>query len=214
MSKGYIPGLPGSGSASGMPEAPTDTVYTARGGQWVELSDSVPFNYFKWSNDTVNPPGAGEISGNATDLANITELRVSTSTATLIDVAFILSPIRATNAISLTKDQVATAFGNFTVTGPAVNNLLYYSIPVISRGAGANFGEDSDIIFDLYSFNNKAHFLATSTDTVPIGIDPANPSFLGPLTLDKSEGFTLVDAATGAIRNDSGRTLDFSSWHD
>lgn len=55
--------------------------------------------------------------------------------------------------------------------------------------------------------NNGASFFASSVTTINIGTDSVNPSFLGPLTLDSATGITLTDAATGTVRNDSGRVI-------
>lgn len=50
-------------------------------------------------------------------------------------------------------------------------------------------------------------FLATSDDTITVSLDPNAPSFLTGFNFDGSDEFELFDAATGAVKNVSGRTL-------
>lgn len=54
---------------------------------------------------------------------------------------------------------------------------------------------------------NGASFFASSFDTITITDSTVLPSFLGPLTLDHNDEITLIDAVTGAVRNDSGRVI-------
>lgn len=203
--------------ADGMPEAPADGPYVAEGDAWSKLEDSTPFNYFTWSADTVTPPAAGVISANAADLANVTELRVSTSTNNLIDVVFILEGMGSGNSISLTQDK-AGKFGSFRVKGKVTSNLLYYTIPVEFRGGSTSFDDASNIIFDLYAFENGAlSFSVLTRDRIPltggISTDPLNPTYLTSLEIsEQSGGFELVTtgpwANTGAVLNNTGFDID------
>lgn len=55
----------------------------------------------------------------------------------------------------------------------------------------------------------KLHFSMYSVDAIPIGTDPNNPTYItGAVMIGSSSSqFTLLDAATGLVRNDSGRTI-------
>lgn len=57
-----------------------------------------------------------------------------------------------------------------------------------------------------------ASFFASNANATAIVIDdtPALPSFLGPLKIDHSDEITLVDAANGTMRNDTGRTISMT----
>lgn len=58
----------------------------------------------------------------------------------------------------------------------------------------------------------KYHFGIYSFDTISISTDPDNPTYVTGLGLfpTSSEGFTIVDASRGIVRNDTGRTLTMS----
>ena len=58
--------------------------------------------------------------------------------------------------------------------------------------------------------NNGASFSASCNSTVSVPVDSANPAFLGPFTLDYAQDITLVNAAEGIVRNDSGRVITMS----
>lgn len=55
----------------------------------------------------------------------------------------------------------------------------------------------------------KLHLGAYTIDTIPISTDPDNPTYLTGVSLfpTSSPDITLIDAATGLIRNDSTRTF-------
>lgn len=55
----------------------------------------------------------------------------------------------------------------------------------------------------------RLHFGAYTIDTIAVSSDPNNPTYLTGVALfpTSSPEFTLLDAATGLIRNDSGRTF-------
>lgn len=55
----------------------------------------------------------------------------------------------------------------------------------------------------------RLHFGAYTLATIPISTDPNNPTYLSGVALfpSSSPEFTLLDASTGLIRNDSGRTF-------
>ena len=200
----------GTGGAV-MPEAPLGGPHVAEGSSWSRLSESTGGSYFKWSTDTVTPPSAGFMSANNADVALITELYISIDTSLDVDVTYILKKLKAENAIFFTQEGDSTTYGGFTINGPVIDNLLYFTIPVAVGSIGLTPAPGSTVIVNFYPFTNKAYFLASSTTTVNVGTDPLNPSFLGSLTLIKANGFSLVDAATGAIRNDTGRVIDLAS---
>lgn len=58
----------------------------------------------------------------------------------------------------------------------------------------------------------KYHFGAFSVDTISVSINPATPSYITGISLfdSSSEGFEVVDAATGLIKNNTGRDLTMS----
>lgn len=53
----------------------------------------------------------------------------------------------------------------------------------------------------------KAFFMAEGEASFSVSADPNAPSFLQLLETKASRSFTITDAPTGTIRNDSGRTL-------
>lgn len=57
-----------------------------------------------------------------------------------------------------------------------------------------------------------ASFFASNASATAIVINdnPSNPSSLGPLKLDHADEITLVDAATGTMRNDTARTISMT----
>lgn len=55
---------------------------------------------------------------------------------------------------------------------------------------------------------SQTGFLSYSDDSIVVSGNPLAPSFLTGLTLIGAPSFTLIDAATGAIRNDTGRTIE------
>lgn len=58
--------------------------------------------------------------------------------------------------------------------------------------------------------DNGGAFSASCTSTVNIPTSSTNPAFLGPLILDYAKDITLVNAAEGTVRNDTGRTITMS----
>lgn len=58
----------------------------------------------------------------------------------------------------------------------------------------------------------KYHFGAFSTDTVVASTDPVNPSYITGIALfgTSSDGFEVIDAATGLIKNNTGRDLNMA----
>ncbi len=46
-----------------------------------------------------------------------------------------------------------------------------------------------------------------SIDTISVSEDEDSPSYITGCVMEGSEGFTLIDATEGIVRNDSGRTL-------
>lgn len=58
----------------------------------------------------------------------------------------------------------------------------------------------------------KYHFGVFSVDTIPVSTDPDNPSYITGLLLfdSSSEGFEVIDAATGLVKNNTGRDLTMS----
>lgn len=64
---------------------------------------------------------------------------------------------------------------------------------------------------DLAKLNElpKLHFGAYTVDTIAISTDPNNPTYLTGVSLfpSSSPEFTVIDSATGLIRNDSNKTF-------
>ena len=55
----------------------------------------------------------------------------------------------------------------------------------------------------------RPYIALSSTDTVSLGSDADNPSYLTGAVLESASDISLVDAATGAIQNDSGKDIPF-----
>lgn len=58
----------------------------------------------------------------------------------------------------------------------------------------------------------RASFIATNANATDISITTSSttPSFFGPLMDNLSSGISLVDATTGTLRNDTGRTISMT----
>lgn len=75
-------------------------------------------------------------------------------------------------------------------------------IEVIKRGAQGIPG--------ITDHPEQTGFFAYSDDTMLLSEDGNNPSYMTGFVFDSDGNFTLTDANTGAIRNDSGRVLNMS----
>ena len=91
-------------------------------------------------------------------------------------------------------------------TNPDLNRL-------ITRGA-VDLGSAAAVGWRKHAFQSdeKASFFSSNLNTDPIVIndDSVAPSFLGPIEMNSSSGISLVDAATGTMRNDTGRTISMT----
>jgi hypothetical protein len=84
-----------------------------------------------------------------------------------------------------TVDQVPSVGGVLSVTGYLMDNT------------------DPDNPFAI----TPSSIFANSITTTVVNSDPADPSYLLGLTIQHADDISLVDAATGAIVNDTGRTI-------
>lgn len=107
------------------------------------------------------------------------------------------------------------------------NNLYLPTDPTVTVNATAGikeftFGNGLVVVVDgvagtaeitnpsADTVNNGGAFSASCSSNVSIPSSSTSPAFLGPLTLDYAKGITLVNAAEGTVRNDTGRVITMS----
>lgn len=91
------------------------------------------------------------------------------------------------------------------------------SVSLLDDFGGAGVQSVSGALLDNSDPQNPivkkgASFFASNLNTNDIIINdtPASPSFLGPLKLDHADEISLVDAANGTMRNDTGRLISMT----
>jgi len=105
------------------PEGPPGASNAVYSGQW------------DWRSQT-GAPGGGDIKSNTADWVTATQLNISDLTNRGTDVSAALRALKAGEQVRLQDQNDATRWARFNITGPAVDNGSYFTIPVTYTTGG------------------------------------------------------------------------------
>ena len=146
-------------------DAPTDTGYVLQGADWIPAHKSSLAFRLVWNNNTIDPPLNGEVRGNNSDLALISELKVSNTAGNFADISFITKKLSTNNTIYGAVDQNDLAFAGYTITGDVVDMGSWVSIPVVAETSGVNANDGDILLIEVIATDVQfGHYLGVYTD--------------------------------------------------
>ena len=96
---------------------------------------------------TTPPPPTGDIRFNAASAAATTLLYVHDTTNNGTDIRRALLNLTTGDRIVIQQVDNDANFGDFTVSGPPVDNTTWTQIPVTSTGSGGTIGNNKNVLF-------------------------------------------------------------------
>ena len=139
-------------AAAVMALAPANQYSVGINGGWADITSIAGFPSYVYEGDLVSPP-PGHVTLNNTDLTLVTEIQISAVNNNGVVSDFIVEKIRPGNTVSVTEFLDNTNFAGFDVTGPAIDQGAYFSIPVNHRVSNGSFTDEELLQVQVKSFS-------------------------------------------------------------
>lgn len=145
-----------------MTQAPDDgSTYAAQGENWVNTLTQAANSLYVWDTDTTaTDPATAKMKGDNSDLSLITELYVSGANFNGQDIDSIIREVNKGDFITLKRYGSQANFIVIKVTGAAIDNTGWFTIPVTVEDSGGGFLSGDQIEFVYSATSTRANNIA------------------------------------------------------